>query len=245
MRCLVFSAHAADFCSRAGGTLARYAQEGAAIRVVCLTYGERSESGGLYAGGQHPSPEDVRDVRRADVERAAEILGVEPRFLDWGDLLFEYTQERVLVLAEEIREFAPNVVLTHHAPDPQSVDHDSTYHLVRRAVQVAMAPGLESGYATPAVAPELYLFEATVPLTELEGFNPDVYVDITPTWEVKLRALREFAPAQSFLADWYEDTARRRAFQARRLTGDNRILYAEAFERTAPWVGAHLPLYAR
>jgi len=56
MRLLVFSAHSADFCSRAGGTIAKYAASGAQVRVVCLTYGERSESGGLYAGGAK-SPE--------------------------------------------------------------------------------------------------------------------------------------------------------------------------------------------
>ena len=40
-RVLVFSAHAADFCSRAGGTLAKYARRGSAVRVVDLTFGER------------------------------------------------------------------------------------------------------------------------------------------------------------------------------------------------------------
>jgi 4-oxalomesaconate hydratase len=242
MRILVVSAHVADFCSRAGGTLAKYAREGADVRVLCLSYGERSESGGLYSGGATPALEEVKTIRRGDAERAAGILGVEPVFLDWGDLLFEYTQERALVLADELRAHAPDLVLTHHGPDPKSVDHDSTWQLVRRALQIAGAPGLESRHPTLRGA-ELFLFEATVPLTELEGFAPDVYVDISDTFETKMAALREFGPAQGFLVQWYTDVALRRAFQAQRLSGDAGIVYAEAFERTAPWVGRRLPTH--
>lgn len=54
MRLLVFSAHSADFCLRAGGTLARCVRDRGEARIVSLTYGERSESGGLYAGGARP-----------------------------------------------------------------------------------------------------------------------------------------------------------------------------------------------
>ena len=62
MRLLVFSAHTADFCSRAGGTIALHAIAGAAVKVVTLTYGERSESGGLYAGGPRPELDAVKAV---------------------------------------------------------------------------------------------------------------------------------------------------------------------------------------
>jgi 4-oxalomesaconate hydratase len=43
LRILVFSAHAADFCSRSGGTIARHVGLGAVVRVVALSFGERSE----------------------------------------------------------------------------------------------------------------------------------------------------------------------------------------------------------
>jgi len=244
MRILVFSAHSADFCSRAGGAIAKYARAAADVRVVALTYGERSESGGLYAETPVPTLEEIKEIRRAEATRAAEILGAQISFLDWGDLRFEYTQERARLLGEEVRAFRPDAILTHHGPDSQSVDHDTTAHLVDRAVQLAGATGLESAYPPARRAPVFY-FEATVPLTELEGFNPDVYVDITDVWEVKLQALRAFERSQGFLAEWYADQARLRAFQARRLSGRSDIVYAEAFERTSPWVGDALPLNAK
>ncbi len=241
MKILVFSAHAADFCSRAGGTLAKYARAGAQVRVVSLTFGERSESGGLYAEGARPPLDEVRAIRRGDAERAAAILGVTISFLNWGDLSLEPAVERTRALSEEIRSMRPDAILTHHGPDPCSVDHDVSWRLVRRARQLAATVGLES--PLPHVGPiPLFLFEATLPLTEAEGFVPDLYVDITDVWEQKVEALREFVQAQSFLVPWYTDAARLRGRQAATISGRKEILYAEAFERMLPWVGTELPL---
>ena len=244
MKILVFSAHGADFCSRAGGTIAKHVRRGDDVRIVALTYGERSESGGLFAGGAKPTIEQVRQVRIEETTRAAEILGVEFRCLGWPDLGFDFSSDTVKVLAQEIREFRADVVLTHHGPDPQSVDHDTTWRLAVRATQLGAAVGLESELA-PVRRPSVFLFEATVPLTELEGFQPDLYVDITDVFDVKMEALGAFHRAQGNLAPWYVNVAKRRAFQAQRLSGRSEIEYAEAFERTTPWVGNALPVSAR
>ena len=241
MKILAFSAHVADFCSRSGGTIAKHVRNGDQVRVVCLTNGERSESGGLYAGGAKPSLDYVREVRREEGLRAAEILGAEIRFIGWEDLSFDYSSDRVKRLAHEVRDFRPDAVITHHGPDPQSVDHDTTWQLVMRAVQVAGAIGLESELPPTRRAP-VFLFEATIPLTELEGFNPDLYIDITDVWLVKEEALKAFSRAQGILFTWYTEVAKRRAFQAQRLCGRSEIEYAEAFECTSPWVGSGLPV---
>ena len=116
-----------------------------------------------------------------------------------------------------------------------------TWQLVRRATQLAGTVGLESTLP-PAPVASLFLFEATLPLTEAEGFVPDFYIDITDVWEQKAEALRAFARAQSFLLPWYTDAARLRGRQAAVISGRSGIEYAEAFERTLPWVGDGLPL---
>lgn len=241
MRILVFSAHVADFCSRSGGMIAKCVRNGDQVRVVCLTNGERSESGGLYANGAKPPLPEVRQVRAKELAQAAKILGVETRLLGWDDLGFDYCTESIRALAQEVRDFRPDAVLTHHGPDPMSLDHDTTFRLVMRATQVAGAPGLESDLAPSRRAP-VFLFEATIPLTEVEGFNPDFYVDITDVMSIKQEALRAFERAQAFLLPWYTDVARRRAFQAQRLSGRTDIEFAEAFGRTTPWVGDKLPV---
>ena len=241
MRILVFSAHSADYCARAGGTIVKHIRAGAEVRVVALSYGERSESAGLYANGAKPSLEEVKAIRHADASRAAEVLGAEIRFLDWGDYSFDFSQNRAKLLAEEIRSYRPSAILTQHGPDPISPDHEVTWRLVQRAAIMAQAHGLESDYPRAEPAP-IFLFEATNPLVELEGFCPDFYVDITDVWEVKLKAVQEYAVAQAFLIPRYTDVAKRRALQARFLTGCDDVLYAEAFARTTPWVGDCLPL---
>jgi 4-oxalomesaconate hydratase len=241
MRILAFSAHVADFCSRSGGTLAKHARAGDEVRVVALSNGERSESGGLYGGANSYSLEEIKAIRVEEGKEAAAIIGAEIRFLDWGDLSFEVSIDRIKALAHEIRDFRPDVIVTHHGPDPVSMDHDSCYKLALRAAQVAGAPGLESELA-PSRRSSIFLFEATIPLTELEGFNPDIYVDITEVWDVKLEALKVFHRSQGFLEKWYTEQAKLRAFQAQRLSGNNAIQYAEAFERVQPWVGKGLPV---
>ncbi len=242
MKIQVFSAHSADFCSRAGGTIIKHVQKGDDVSAIILSYGERSESGGLYTRGSPLTLKEIRNIRREEASQAGLILGVEARFLDWGDLSFDYSIERVKHLAEQIRAFCPDAILTHHGPDPISVDHDTTWHLVTRAAQIATAPGVESDYPRVPKPPPLFLFEATVPLTELEDFKPDFYIDVTSVWAMKMEALKAYHQAQPFLEPWYTDVARRRAFQARTLSGHSKIEYAEAFERTKPWVGASLPL---
>jgi 4-oxalomesaconate hydratase len=239
-RILVFTAHSADFCSRSGGTLHKHVKAGDAVRVVALTYGERSESGGLYAGGVTPPLDEVKQIRREETMQAAEILGVEIDFLDWEDLSFEYSPERAKQLAREIRSFRATLLLTHHGPDPISMDHDTTWRLSLRAAQMAAAPGLELDLP-PVPRPQIYLFEATVPLTEAEGFVPDLYIDITDVWPVKIEAMEAFHRAQGFLTPWYTQVAERRAFQARQIARGSVAQYAEAFERVLPWVGDYLP----
>ena len=147
-RILVFSAHAADFCSRSGGTLHKHVLAGDVVRVVALTYGERSESGGLYAGGAKPPLDEVREVRRQEATPRSGDLGRRDQFLGVGrPCRFDYSSQRAKILAEEMRSFRPDVLLTHHGPDAVSVDHDTTWQLVMRASQMAGAVGLESELA--------------------------------------------------------------------------------------------------
>ena len=45
---LVVSAHSADFVWRCGGAIALHDEQGVAVTVVCLSYGERGESAKLW-----------------------------------------------------------------------------------------------------------------------------------------------------------------------------------------------------
>ena len=74
MTALVVSAHAADFVWRAGGAIALYAKRGCAVTIVCLSYGERGESGKLWRK-EGATLEEVKEARKVEAENAANILG--------------------------------------------------------------------------------------------------------------------------------------------------------------------------
>ncbi len=66
-RVLVFSAHAADFCSRAGGTIARLTEAGSSVHIVDFSYGERCESPALWARDPQPSIEEIKSLRAEEM----------------------------------------------------------------------------------------------------------------------------------------------------------------------------------
>src|SRR5215475_4042872 len=111
---LAVSAHAADY-------LALAAQQGREAHVLCLSFGERGESARLWKEGK--KLDEVKAVRRAEAERAAEALGAQVSFLDAGDYPLVVTPELLDAVVQQMRAIRPAVVLTHSATDPYNVDH--------------------------------------------------------------------------------------------------------------------------
>ena len=105
-RLLVVSAHAADFVWRAGGIIASYASRGARARVLCLSYGERGESQGLWKK-EGMTIEKVREIRHAEAVNAAEVLGAEIRCFNVGDYPLGITPQLTEELVQEFRSFQP------------------------------------------------------------------------------------------------------------------------------------------
>jgi 4-oxalomesaconate hydratase len=228
---LVFSAHAADFVWRAGGTIALYSSRGYRVRILCLSYGERGESQGAW---KEPgmTVDRVKEIRRAESERAAGLLGADVRFFDAGDYPLRTSDALVESLVQEYRTLAPELVLTHSYNDPYNPDHPAANQISLQARVYAQA----EGYPVPGPAlgaPPVFMFEPHQP--EQCGFKPDVLLDITEVWERK-RAAMESMEAQRHLVDYYSDLGRRRGTQAMRNSGRKGIAYAEAYERVFPQV---------
>src|SRR5215813_11527458 len=111
-RLLVVSAHAADFVWRAGGAIALYASRGARARVLCLSYGERGESQGLWKK-EGMTLERVKQIRHEEAGKAAEVFGAEIRFFNAGDYPLKVTYELIGELVQEFRGVQPTCVMTH------------------------------------------------------------------------------------------------------------------------------------
>jgi len=228
---MVIGAHSADFVWRAGGLIAVTTAAGGEARVLALSYGERGESGELWKEpGQ--TVERVKEIRHGEAERAAAALGADFLCLDLGDYPLELGKEDLVSLADQIRDFAPDVLVTHTDRDPFNPDHAAAFFAVERSRALAAGAGVPSSFAT-VEPPELLLFEPHQP--ELCNFKPTVFVDITPVYEQKQAAMAEMK-AQSYLVTYYSQRAEQRGNHARRSSGRAEIRYAEAFQRVTPQV---------
>jgi 4-oxalomesaconate hydratase len=228
---LVIGAHAADFVWRAGGALAVTADNGGRAGVVALSYGERGESGELWKE-EGQTVERVKEVRAGEAGRAAAALGAEFDSLDLGDYPLEIDGDALRLISDRIREFAPDVLITHTDTDPFNPDHPVAFAAVTRARALAAGAGVQSAFRTVR-PPELFLFEPHQP--ELCNFVPTAFLDITPVMERKLAAMAEMK-AQSYLQSYYAERADHRGNHARRSSGNNEIRQAEAFQRVTPQV---------
>lgn len=228
-RMLVAGAHSADFVWRAAGAIAKHTQAGGEALVVAFSYGERGESGELWKEpGQTEA--NVKLIRHAEASRAAAILGADFQAFDLGDYPLDMNQDNIDRLAELMRDFRPDITLTHPAKDPFNPDHPVAHAAVARARLLTAGAGVDSGFRT-APPSEFLAFEPHQP--ELCEFMPSVFVDITDVFELKLRAMREMK-AQQYLQEYYSQRAEHRGNHARKVTGNKQFRQAEAFQRLLP-----------
>jgi len=230
-RVLVVGAHAGDFVWRAGGAVAVTTAGGGSARILALSYGERGESGELWKEPEQ-TIERVKEIRHEEGERAAAALGAPFECLDLGDYPLEVDKDALELIADRIREFAPDVVVTHTDRDLFNPDHAAAYLAVERARALAAGAGVASAFAT-VEPPALFLFEPHQP--ELCNFTPTTFVDITAVMEQKRAAMAEMK-AQTYLHTYYEQRAEQRGNHARRSSGNAAVRYAEAFQRVTPQV---------
>ena len=230
---LVVGAHGADFVWRAAGTIAKVVEAGGEVLNISLSYGERGESGVLWKENPNYTVDEVKKLRHAMSQEASDILGCEYRCLDWGDYPMYINEERVALLADIIRDFAPNVILTHTQKDPFNPDHPLAWTAVEKARLLSAGAGVAAAFKR-IDPPRWYSFEPHQP--ELSGFVPDTYIDITSVFEKKKQAMACMR-AQSYLADYYTELGARRGNHARRISGKKDIQFAECHQSMVPRVG--------
>ncbi len=149
-------AHPDDESSKGAATSARYVAEGHDVMVVTCTGGERGSI--LNPAMDRPEiVENMLEVRRAEMARAAEILGVQHRWLGFVDsglpegdpkpplpegcFALVDLEESTEALVAVMREFRPHVVVTYDEqggyPHP---DHIRTHEVSVAAFDAAGDP---------------------------------------------------------------------------------------------------------
>ncbi|MHA7866728.1 MAG: PIG-L deacetylase family protein [Salipiger thiooxidans] len=141
---LVISTRAADFVWRCGGAIALHAAKGYDVTVLSLSFGERGESARLWREGK--TQQQVKDIRRAEAEKAAGALGVHEHVcLDMGDYPLEFTAENKARIVEVIRKVQPDVMLSHSRCDPYNTEHMNTTQAVLECRMIAQTWGHDPG----------------------------------------------------------------------------------------------------
>lgn len=230
---LVISAHVGDFVWRSAGTIAKYVKKGTEVHVIVLTNGVRGESAS-YWKTEGATLEGGSALRKAEAEKAARILGVHHiTFMDYDDFPLEMGDDRLAVLAEQIRRIRPDFIVTHDkGPDYVNPDHHNAAMAVMKAYSIASAYGAElNGTAVSPRQTPMFGFE---PMTSEPGkFNPDIYIDITEEFDQKMQAM-ECLQTQKGSLDAYVQKAILRGSYCAGRGGRKGCKYAESFSMYIP-----------
>ncbi|MGD8397972.1 MAG: PIG-L deacetylase family protein [Anaerolineae bacterium] len=190
---MVIVAHPDDAEFTMAGTVAAWTRAGCRVVYVLCTDGN--------AGSHEPgmTAEKLSEIRRTEQRAACKRLGVEEViFLGYDDGRLQPTLELRRDLVRLIRQQKPEVVLTS---DPTRYFSGDRYinHPDHRAAGQAALDAVAPAAAMPLLWPEVGKPHRVHKVYVYGNDEPNVWIDITDTVEVKIAALREHA---SQLGDW-------------------------------------------
>jgi LmbE family N-acetylglucosaminyl deacetylase len=193
-RILVVAAHPDDVDFGAAGSVAAWTEAGAAVTYCVITDGD--------AGGFDPAVprSQIPAIRRAEQTAAAAEVGVEDLvFLGYPDGRLQPSLELRRDLARVIRQVRPDRVL---APSPERhwerifISHPD--HLAAgEATLCAVYPDARNPFAFPELADEGLAAHTVSEVWVMGAPRPDIFVDVTATFDRKVAALRAHASQET------------------------------------------------
>jgi mycothiol S-conjugate amidase len=220
-------AHPDDESSKGAATSARYVSEGHEVMVVTCTGGEAGSI--LNPAMDRPGVlDDLPAVRRAEMARAAEILGVQHRWLGFVDsglpegdpkpplpegcFALEDLDVATEPLVALIREFRPHVVITYDEtggyPHP---DHIRCHEVSVAAFDAAGDPDRFPGTGAPWQPLKLYYshgFSRTRLVALHEALTArgleSPYAEMLANWPADRRDPGERVTTRVQCADWFD-----------------------------------------
>jgi LmbE family N-acetylglucosaminyl deacetylase len=180
---LIIGAHPDDPEFAIAGSVAAWTQEGKKVVYTICTNGNK--------GSADPSmtPQKLTKIRKREELAAARVLGVEEVvFLDHNDQGLEDTPEFRKELVKIIRTYRPHLVA---APDPYRKYIWHRDHRIAGQVTLdAVFPYARDRLAYPDLFEEGYLPHKVLELLFWGADQPNYFIDISKTFNTKLRALR-------------------------------------------------------
>jgi len=203
---LAVCAHVDDIQITCGGTVAKLLEAGAQVKLV------------FTVGFERPGQPSLGNLQKLGASVAT--MGVKD-FVIFEDIQFNdlplRSDELRRRLDEIMKQFKPHLVFTHHT-DERLVDHEVT---ARTAIELAKRHSVRAIYTGEIRGCSF-------------GFEPDVYVDISDTFERKMAALRALTP--DVKPEWILPPAQEAGEVRGKQCG---VKYAEAF---ASWPKKIVPI---
>lgn len=174
---LVFAAHPDDAELACAGTVAAMVQKGKKVVFADLTQGEMGTRGS-------------EELRRQEALASAKILGLTDRVqLYLPDTRFENNRTDQIPLIQTIRRFQPDLVLCN-AREDRHPDHGRSARLEEDSCFFSGLAKIETeweGKKQEPWRPGLVLH-----YIQDRWIKPDVVVDITPFWKIKMDSIMAF-----------------------------------------------------
>lgn len=170
---VVLSAHSDDFVIGAGGTIANYTQQKNKVLAVVFSYGELS----------HPwlKQKIVTKMRYKETIDASKLLKCKTLFFDLkeGKFMEGYQESNLKAeLLKIMEKEKPTKIFTHSHEDPHP-DHRAVHEMTLEIFNELQQK------------PELYMYSIWNPVS-FKTHYPSLYVDISKTFSLKLKALWKF-----------------------------------------------------
>jgi LmbE family N-acetylglucosaminyl deacetylase len=225
-RALAVYAHPDDPEVSAGGTLARWAAEGAEVWVLVTTRGDKGTSDPAV------DPDELAARRLGETARSVKVLGLAgSRHLDHDDGDLEDDRALRAEICRAVRELRPDAVL---CPDPTAVFFGDGYfnHRDHRVTGWATLDAIAPAAGLPHYFAE-QIAEGLAPHhvrdVYLSGtLEPNCWIDISDHIERKIDAIFCHESQLEDTGDALRDFLRRRAEHDGRQAG---LRYAEPFRR--------------
>lgn len=180
---LAIYAHPDDPDVSCGGTLAVWAKGGCDVRVLLCTDGAKGSADPAVGGG------DLAVQRAGEAAEAAALVGVAGQeCLNYPDGELTDTPELREALVAAIRRYRPEVVL---CPDPTAIFFGQEYfnHRDHRVVGMAALDAVAPAAALPHYFPHAGPAHQVSMVLMSGTLEPDVWVDITTTVDIKGQAV--------------------------------------------------------
>ncbi|MAG50393.1 hypothetical protein CL621_01990 [archaeon] len=179
---LIFCAHPDDEVIGAGATIAKYAKEGKNIFVIIFTYGESSNPLLKKKITIETRVKESKEIGKSLGCKETIFLGVPEGKISkkLKDTTF------INKISSLVKKYNPNKIFTHTSSDILHQDHVSVNKVITKVID-----NLDKKYS-------LYTFPIWNPLRFLKRENPRLFVDVTKTFQKKIKAMKLFESQKIF-----------------------------------------------